>query len=160
MTDYENIELRSEKVRNIIGKVPPELVRGGTGFIAVILLLLVLAASFIPYPENIKASVNVTSVDGDDVIAEAFIPYHYITKIKKDMQMQIEMDGYRANTFGYRDGRITQTGDSVIIMNGKHYFRAALRIRSPFRYAIKKDMDGFAFILISDKSILQYILNK
>lgn len=83
MTDYENIELRSEKVRNIIGKVPSELVRGGTGFIAVILLLLVLAASFIPYPENIKANVNVTAVDYDDVIAEALIPYRYITKIKK-----------------------------------------------------------------------------
>lgn len=30
MTEYENIELRSEKVRNIIGRVPPELVTGGT----------------------------------------------------------------------------------------------------------------------------------
>ena len=29
MADFNNIELRSEKVRNIIGKVPPEIIRTG-----------------------------------------------------------------------------------------------------------------------------------
>lgn len=33
MTEYENIELCSEKVRNIIGRVPPELVTGGTAYV-------------------------------------------------------------------------------------------------------------------------------
>lgn len=48
MADFNNIELRSEKVRNIIGKVPPEIIRTGIGDITVILLILILAAFFIP----------------------------------------------------------------------------------------------------------------
>lgn len=40
MADFNNIELRSEKVRNIIGKVPPEIIRTGIGDITVILLIL------------------------------------------------------------------------------------------------------------------------
>lgn len=160
MADYENIELRSEKVRNIIGKVPPELVREGTGFIAVILLALALAAFFIPYPENIKAKMTVTSTKYTNVDAEALIPYHYITKIKKGMKAHVEMEGYIANRYGYRDGTIKETEDSVIIINGEHYFRAILEIKSPFRHTIKKDMNGFAFILLSDKTIFQYILDK
>lgn len=160
MADYENIELRSEKVRNIIGKVPPELVREGTGFIAVILLALALAAFFIPYPENIKTKVIVTSAAGNNINAEAFIPYQYIYKIKKDMKVHVEMEGYTANKYGYRDGIIKETEDNVIIINGEHYFRTILEIKSPSRYTIKKDMNGFAFILLSDKTIFQYILDK
>lgn len=36
--DLDNIELRSEKVRNVIGKVPPRLVSLGTVIITVIVL--------------------------------------------------------------------------------------------------------------------------
>ena len=81
MADFNNIELRSEKVRNIIGKVPPEIIRTGIGDITVILLILILAAFFIPYPENIKATATVTGTDVTGCIhAEVLIPYRYITK--------------------------------------------------------------------------------
>ena len=36
--ESDNIELRSEKVRNVIGKVPPRLVCWGTVIITIILL--------------------------------------------------------------------------------------------------------------------------
>ena len=85
MADFNNIELRSEKVRNIIGKVPPEIIRTGIGDITVILLILILAAFFIPYPENIKATATVTGTDVTGCIhAEVLIPYRYITKVKKE----------------------------------------------------------------------------
>lgn len=36
----DNIELRSEKVRNLIGQMPPFLIRWGNTILAVILILL------------------------------------------------------------------------------------------------------------------------
>ena len=75
MADFNNIELRSEKVRNIIGKVPPEIIRTGIGDITVILLILILAAFFIPYPENIKATATVTGTDVTGCIHA--LPIHY-----------------------------------------------------------------------------------
>ena len=43
-----NIELRSETLRNVIGQVPPLLVRVGTMVIVLITLALVLAVCFVP----------------------------------------------------------------------------------------------------------------
>lgn len=77
MADFNNIELRSEKVRNIIGKVPPEIIRTGIGDITVILLILILAAFFIPYPENIKATATVTGTDLHSCRSAYSLPIHY-----------------------------------------------------------------------------------
>lgn len=41
--ELDNIELRSEKVRNIIGKVPPRLVSLGTVVITIIIIALAVA---------------------------------------------------------------------------------------------------------------------
>jgi hypothetical protein len=40
----DNIQLRSEKVRNIIGELPPFLIRWGNTILTLIFALLILAA--------------------------------------------------------------------------------------------------------------------
>lgn len=40
--EQEKIELRSEKVRNLIGQMPPFLIRWGTAILVIIVLLLML----------------------------------------------------------------------------------------------------------------------
>lgn len=46
-TDQQDrIELRSEKVRNIIGQIPPFLIRWGNTLLLVIFLLLLAAGYF------------------------------------------------------------------------------------------------------------------
>ena len=57
--ESENIELRSEKVRNVIGKVPPRLVSLGTVVITIIVLALAVAFYKIPYPISIDANGEV-----------------------------------------------------------------------------------------------------
>lgn len=52
MANNENIELRSEKVRNIIGSIPPKLVRYGTFYIIILLSALILAAIYIELPDK------------------------------------------------------------------------------------------------------------
>ena len=55
----DNIELRSEKVRNVIGKVPPRLISLGTVVITIIVLALAVAFYKIPY--NASYNCNITS---------------------------------------------------------------------------------------------------
>lgn len=52
-----NIELRSEKVRNLLGEIPPALVRWGTVIIVAIFLILLLAVCFVPYPYSQGESI-------------------------------------------------------------------------------------------------------
>lgn len=46
----DKIELRSEKVRKLIGEIPPSLVRWGTAIIAIVFIALLAAVCLLPYP--------------------------------------------------------------------------------------------------------------
>ena len=54
---HDKIELRSEKVRNLLGEIPPSLVRWGTLIIVAIFLVLLLVVCFIPYPHSQGESI-------------------------------------------------------------------------------------------------------
>lgn len=56
-TADNNIELRSEKVRNLLGEIPPSLVRWGTVIIVAIFLVLLLVVCFMPYPHSNGESI-------------------------------------------------------------------------------------------------------
>lgn len=52
-----DIELRSEKVRTLLGEIPPSLVRWGTMIIVAIFLILLLVVCFMPYPHSHGESI-------------------------------------------------------------------------------------------------------
>ena len=57
MKEEPQIELRSEKVRNLLGEIPPALVRWGTVIIMAIFLTLLLVICFMPYPYSNGESI-------------------------------------------------------------------------------------------------------
>jgi hypothetical protein len=64
----KNIELRSEKVRNITGKIPPVFIRYGIGIVAVTLLVLFIISIIIPYRETVKISITVHEETNSELI--------------------------------------------------------------------------------------------
>lgn len=52
-----DIELHSEKVRNLLGEIPPALIRWGTVIIVAIFLILLLVVCFVPYPHSQGESI-------------------------------------------------------------------------------------------------------
>lgn len=52
-----DIALRSEKVRNLLGEIPPSLVRWGAVIIVAIFLALLLVVCFVPYPYSQGESI-------------------------------------------------------------------------------------------------------
>lgn len=48
--NHDKIELRSEKVRNLIGENPPILIRWGTTILVIVFIVLILVICFFPYP--------------------------------------------------------------------------------------------------------------
>lgn len=49
--DNKDIELRSEKVRNIVGKIPPQFLRIGISVISAIIICVLMLTYFIPFPQ-------------------------------------------------------------------------------------------------------------
>ena len=56
MEEIDKIELRSEKVRNIIGKIPPMIIRVGISVIFFIIIGLLAGSYFFKYDYTIEKS--------------------------------------------------------------------------------------------------------
>ena len=91
--DINNIELRSEKVRHIIGQVPPALVRIGTMVITLVVIALVIASYTIRYPITIEAQGKVMRNDS----VELLVPYKYLYLFDEPRTARITLEGQDEN---------------------------------------------------------------
>lgn len=60
---YKEIELRSEEVQEVMGEIPPWILRWGITTLFVIVMALLTGSWFFKYPDTIKAEITVTSSD-------------------------------------------------------------------------------------------------
>ncbi len=58
----KSIELRSEKVRNIVGQIPSLLIRQGILIIGLVLLILLSISAFLPYTKTLPINITVYTV--------------------------------------------------------------------------------------------------
>ena len=149
------IELRSEKVRHIIGEIPSRIVRYGITIITIVMLGLLIGAYFIPYPETISAKVQMTNAYQGAIT----IPYKYVNTIARGMTANIEFEGYDAETYGAANGMITATSHTPRQTAEGSVFMAQVRI-TDCRYKMIKGMMGTASILVSNESVLQRIVQR
>ncbi len=148
----DKIELRSEKVRHIIGEIPSRIVRYGITIITFVILGLLAGVYFIPYPETISAKVQMTNARQGTIA----VPYKYVNTLARGMTANIEVEGYDAETYGAANGMITATSHTPRQTAEGSVFMAQVRI-TDCRYKMIKGMTGTASILVSNESVLQRI---
>ena len=151
----DKIELRSEKVRHIIGEIPSKIVRYGIMIITVVILGLLAGAYFIPYPETISAKVQMTNARQGTIA----VPYKYVNTLARGMTVNIEFEGYDAETYGVANGVITATSHIPLQTAEGSVFTAQVRI-TDCKYNLISGMTGTASILVSNESILQRIVRQ
>lgn len=149
------IELRSEKVRHIIGEIPSGIVRYGITIITIVILVLLVGAYFIPYPEIISAKIEMT----DRRQGTVDIPYKYVNTIKKGKNVSIELEGYDTEMYGAANGTITVTMHTPRQTAAGSMFTAQVKV-TDCKYKIIGGMTGTASILVSNESVLQRILQR
>lgn len=149
------IELRSEKVRHIIGEIPSGIVRYGITIITIVILVLLVGAYFIPYPETISAKIEMT----DRQQGTVDIPYKYVNTVKKGKNVSIELEGYDTEMYGAANGTITATMHTPRQTAVGNVFTAQVKV-TDCKYKIIGGMTGSASILVSNESILQRIVRQ
>ena len=154
MTDSK-IELRSEKVRHIIGEIPSGIVRYGITIITIVLLVLLVGAYFIPYPETISARIEMT----DRQQGTVDIPYKYVNTVKKGKNVSIELEGYDTEMYGAANGTITATSHTPRQTAAGNVFTAQVKV-TDCKYKIISGMAGTASILVSNERVLQRIVRQ
>ncbi|MDR0891960.1 MAG: HlyD family secretion protein [Mediterranea sp.] len=165
MAEKDKIELRSEKVRNIIGRVPPWLIRSGIGYLALLVLALLIAAWYIPYPENLRVEARVEKNEYGVLRAVVKLPYRYLTQVEKGMPVELEMEGYDAAIYGYIDTWVHEVDPKVVMDPDGNYFRIEVDTRADSlkydresRIRIVENMKAACIICLSHKTILQKML--
>ena len=151
----DKIELRSEKIRHIIGEIPSGIVRYGITIITFVILGLLAGAYFIPYPETISAKVQMTNARQGTIA----VPYKYVNTLARGMTVNIEFEGYDAETYGVANGVITATSHIPLQAAEGNVFTAQVRI-TDCKYNLISGMTGTASILVSNESILQRIVRQ
>ena len=152
--ESENIELRSEKVRHIIGQVPPALVRTGTLIITLVVIALGIAFYTIRYPITIEAQGKVTSNDS----VELLVPYKYLYLFDEPLMARITLEGQDNNVVPIVCP-ITSHNDKLLVVDRNHYFTAKTRIRSNGSNA-QPGLKVSASIVVSDKTLWQQVFKK
>ena len=152
--ESENIELRSEKVRHIIGQVPPALVRTGTLVITLVVIALGIAFYTIRYPITVEAEGRVAS-NGS---VELLIPYKYLYLFDEPHTARITLEGQDIDNAPIVCP-ITSHSENLLIVDGNHYFTAKASIRSNGK-KVQPGLKASAKIIISDKTLWQQVFRK
>ena len=87
------------------------------------------------------------------------VPYKYVNTVARGMTVNIEVEGYDAETYGAANGMITATSHTPRQTAEASVFTAQVRI-TDCRYKIISGMTGTASILVSNESVLQRIVKQ
>ncbi len=79
--ENKQIELRSEKVRNIIGKVPPFLLRNGMAMIGLAFAVMIGVATFLTFRPSINTTIDAKLRNSNEVFFSSKIPQDVLKKI-------------------------------------------------------------------------------
>lgn len=150
--ESDNIELRSEKVRNVIGKVPPCLVSLGTVIITIIVLALAVASYKIPYPISIEANGEVIN----QRTVQVFVPYKYLYLFDEPRTAHVSFEGNDNTSY---DCDIISHNAKLIHREDDNYFMviATMRTQGQNPPVLQKYMKADVRIIISNQTLWQQI---
>ncbi len=150
--EFNNTELRSEKVRNIIDKTPPHLVYVGTTIITIIIAMLAMAIYRLPYPISIEADAEII---GENKV-RILVPYKFLYLFNEQRTAYITIEGYENETYRCK---ITHHDNKLLHMDDGNYFIATAVVYTTRRNAClpQKHMKAEATIVISNKTLWQHV---
>lgn len=167
METTDNIELRSERVRKIIGKVPPRLIRTGITIVTLFIAVIVWVTFTVRFPFTIECRgyvnyYNIEELGGDFYYANMDVPYRYMYLFcGHNRRFKITLEGFGD------DGQITAVTDRGIdervkMHDGERYFTVMARIRSPYVHGhkIQPDQGVTGVTVISDKTLWNLIFHE
>ena len=128
----DNIELRSEKIRNIIGQIPPKIIRVGITVIFFVVVGLLTGSYFFKYNYTIDTSATIYQRN-DTIFVKIIIPANEINKVKKGHQVILNFDKIQ-NLYNKRVITQIQTiPNRLQIKENEGYFIVQIKIPHNFK---------------------------
>ncbi|ALO14877.1 hypothetical protein L21SP5_01222 [Salinivirga cyanobacteriivorans] len=147
--DFNNIQLRSRKVREIIGKIPPYMVRVGTSVIFFILVMLFLLVYFLPYKTSYTGSAVFIKNEKKVAVFGVLIPENSKNDIKLPLDVYLFPDS-KSIKFS---AQLTKITDSILINNGKAWYQATAKTKLP----VKANNNGLVKFTSGDQFVVEFM---
>lgn len=122
----EKIELRSEKVRNLIGKPPRFLIRMGTGMFFLLLCCLFLGSLIFPVQKSYTTS-SLLSIDSTGLCVVK-IPLSFLTELDTNSKVTINFDNDPTQCLSNLAGTIKTISDTIYIESSYSFKKATVMI--------------------------------
>ena len=151
METKKHIELRSEKVRSIIGKIPPLLLRIGIAVITGVIIIILALMYYIPYPQIKTFTVQTENANG----------VYYAKgelKVKDAKPLKVGQSATLLLFSIYGDYSVTGSVYSIKESNGKASISVKITSVDGSEKRLKTAPSGEVTVLITDKPILRRLI--
>ena len=111
MEKEKEIELRSEEVQEVMNRVPPAILRYGSGVLLGIVLLLLGGSAWFSYPETVVTEFTLATGTDSLPTGTARVPMAEIGKIQLGQRAVIHLTGFPEETYGFMEGSITAVSE-------------------------------------------------
>ena len=156
----KTVELRSEKVRNIIGQVPPVLLRYGISIIGLAICVLVGISAIIPYQPSIDTELEIRQDNADRI--------HFTVNIRenkmKDFYLFSSVRCERASELDLPSVyKIRSVSDTLQLGNNDAWYKAEIvpEVATPVSVNLEDSPVVFpAKIMLKRKSLLLWAVGK
>jgi len=151
----ENIELRSDKVRSIIGQIPPWIIRSGITVILLVIVALLVGSYYFKYPYTITTTVEFVKKD-NSFVGIVKIPANEISKIKKGQEVEIYFENIK-NLNGLQfKSRLNKISNELAISDENGFYTAKIdKIKT---LNINEKTNGKAIIKTDEISFFKRII--
>ncbi|MGQ1948704.1 hypothetical protein ACT3CD_16555 [Geofilum sp. OHC36d9] len=152
MSENSSIELRSEKVRNIIGQIPSRIIRIGITVIFAVVIALLLGAYLFKFDHTINATAELYNENNK---------IHYIIELPYN-KLKLLQTGQKLVILVHSENSLpatVQNIDTTLHINKEQsYFRVQGTIDYP-DFKLDEPIEGQATVYIGKINVIDYALN-
>ena len=151
----DNIELRSDKVRSIIGQIPPWIIRNGILVILLVITSLLIGSYYFKYPYTITSTIEFIKKD-TSFVGIIKIPANEISKIKKGQEVEIYFENVKnINGLSFKTS-LKEISNKITVIDKNGFYTA--KINKVENLNIKELTKGIAKIKTDEISFFERII--
>lgn len=160
----EEINIHSEEVQDLLGKVPSWITRNGIILIVVLLFMLFAGSWFFKYPDIITAPVVVSSENVEGTVAligKIQLRGYGVQKVKAGQRVNLKFTNYPYLEFGLVKGEVSR----ISMVPTRDYYSLEVKLPDQLvssygkKFVFQQELSGTAEIVTENQSLLNRILH-
>lgn len=157
----DEINLRSEEVQEIMGRIPSWIERWGITIIGLLLIVILAGAALFPYPETLTGRFVFKPVCPNKekiIVGYILLPAHGLGRVKQGQEVIVRLENYPENEFGFLTGKVHKIANVPDTEGNYHVdilFPNGLRTSEGIYLPTDWQLSGSAEIIVAERKLIE-----